>query len=624
MIAVVAVITDHSVELFDALQSLEPSLAGTPIVIAADDRAAIETQFAGLGLAALLPDTHYIGALHGGAGRARNRAIAHVLDTMPNVEALCFLAAGAMPPDWSLPRLRRLLQHHTAIDWFDATTDACDGRASPLVEALTDIRTTAILVRRHVFESLLRFCDELPDPAALRDFRLAALARGLAGWHVPCHGADNLPIRRDADRQTTLQRRHPWISNLKFLLQAEHRAAPRFAVYLPDLGTVRLGASSLPWAAYVTLFWAAFRAPGKNHGGAIFLVTSSLNLQVLEEAGLLTWILFDLETRLLGCEIASISLRRNADHRLTLAAPAMGPDPQAVLAAIAMTTLRDRLPGEFDRFVLTSDAGHAGLRVSNRQMHLSQQSPYVDPPADMVGELVKTCQELRRSPFATGNTPDVASLNLLLRGRFGGAVLPPAPQRAGPELAFVLPTLEDGLIEHTAVLVAGALRRRGYGVSLVLLGAATLRLSPASEAAFDEMFFLTGGDAPEALNLLSVFDAVLACNAAAVMDLMHRLQPQAVVTGAYVRRFETSETGRLVGDAQTALSFEPALDLVVAGSDACALLLHARGVASAKLVTVPDAAGATHDWDDAVGDLDDALRRHLAARNREAGPTPNL
>jgi glycosyltransferase involved in cell wall biosynthesis len=594
VIAVVVVISDQSIRLFDVLRSLVTSLADTRIVIVADDQADIDTQFAGLGLAALYPDIRYLGVGNGGPGRARNRAIACVLDTMPDAEALCFLAAGATPADLSPPRLRRLLQHHPQIDWFDAADDY-DGPAAPLIEALTDIRTTVSLVRRRVFDSELRFAEDLPDPAALRDFRLAALARGFSGWHVKCQGSENLTPMWLPDQQSALERRHPWSCDLKFLLDAEHLTAPRFAIYLPDLGTVQLGMSALPWSDYVRHFWAAIRAPAKNHCGSILVVTSSLNLQVLEDAGLLSWVLFDLETRLLGCEIASISLRRNADHRLTLAAPAAGPDPHAVLAAMAMTSVGDRMSGEADRFIVSSEAGQPGLRAANRQMHLSQVTPFVDPPGDMVGQLVKTCEELRRSPFAPDSAaappPATADgLNLLLRGRFGGAVLPPALHRPGPELAFVLPILEAGLIEQAAVLIAAALRRRGYVVSLVLLGATTLRLSPASEAAFDRVFFLTSTQAPEALNLLSVFDVVLACNATSVMNLMHRLQHRGVLTGAYIRRFEVSETGRHIGDAPLALAFEPALDMVVAGSDECALQLYERGVAAARLVTVPDAA----------------------------------
>jgi glycosyltransferase involved in cell wall biosynthesis len=586
VIAVIVVTQENSLRLFDALRSLGPSLDDSRIVIVAEGSAGIETQFAGLGLAALHPKMVFLG---GGRGGARNRGIEFALATLPEIEALCFLGADATPPDWSVVRLQMLLQRHPAIDWFDATDDS-DGPARPLAEVLATIGSSGSLVRRRVFDSGLRFNDSVPD--AWHDFRLCAIARGFSGWHVACHG------QPPGEGSSPPDRRQKWSGDLKWLLAAEHQTAPRFAIWLPDLGVVRLGSSAdatgevLPWADYVGRFWAAMRAPQTHHCGAVFVVTSSLNLQVLESAGVLAWMLFDLEARLLGSDIAAISLRRNADQRLTVVPPASGPDPQAVLAAMAITKLRDHLPGGADS-LFTSDAAQAALRISLRQLHLSQRTPYVDPPGEMVGELIKSCHELRRSAFSAESLPaPLASLNLKLRERFGGGVLPPFLDRPGAELAFVLAELEAGLAEQAAVLIAAALRRRGYVVSLVLLGATTLRLSQASEAAFDRVFFLTGGEAPEALNLLSVFDAVLACNAAAIMPLMPRLQQRGVVTGAYLRRFEFSETGRHVGVARVALAFEPALDMVVTGSDDFAVQMHASGVASAKLVSVPDAAGS--------------------------------
>ncbi len=667
MIAVVIPVYGHSVLLFDAVQSLARA-DGASVVIVDDGCPTLETSLAGLGLAELAPHIHYLRQPNCGLSGARNRGIAYVMERLPEAEAIFFLDADNMLSDWSLAEMRRMLAEYPDDDWFypDIRMFGLEweadyaGSFSPLIESLVNICEAGSLVRRRIFESGLRFSEELKLGFEDWDFWLTAIERGFRGRHFPSSGfryrkrPESMlanSTRAEMQIRAQLESRHPWMLDIVWAVGAEHRTVPRFAVHLVDLDIVRLTSSpdmvaeELSLSDYVARFWAAMRAPKQYHAGAIVIVTTSLHLAALKGAGLLGWVLYDLEVRLRDANIATFSLARHSRNRLAISAPEIGPVADAGLAALSMDLLRSICRDPFDDWIQTATDSKPMLRLSRRTVELPRRSPHHASLGDMVRQLVRLCIDLRRSPYAAGTglpeqdcslgTPNRADLNSKLRAKFGGGVLPPAIARQRPEIAFALPSFEFGGVERVALCVARALRRQGFVVSLLLLRSRTAQVSDEFAAAFDRVFFLdntefenwTGpsywgtalsrwsisGEQANELNLVSIFDAVIACHAGDLAGLFGALRRRGVVTAAYLHLFDAVETQRNTGHPHIALAYEHALDLFLCCSEDIALQMHARGVPSAKLVTVPNAGGVDIPPDFAAATLQ-------ARRARGGGP----
>jgi glycosyltransferase involved in cell wall biosynthesis len=645
VIALVIPVYRHSILLFDAIHSLA-KVEDTRIIIVDDGCPNLETQFAGLGLAALYPNITYMRGRNLGLSGARNRGIDHILANLPEAEAIYFLDADNMLSDWSLPQMRAALAQHPEDDWFypDIRMFGLEweaeynGAFSPLVESLLNICEAGSLVRRRVFEAGLRFSESLKLGFEDWDFWLTAIEHGFRGRHFPASGfryrkrpeSMLANAARDEDRiRGHLEQRHRWLRDVKWAVTAEHRTAPRYAIYLADLGIVRLTSSGemiteeMSWDAYITRFWAALRAPKQNHAGAVFIISSSLNLAALLAAGLLAWALFDLELRLRDCNIAALRLQRHPAGRMMIETPKIGAEPQAVLAGLSIDLLRQIAEDTTEAWFQSAATAAPLPRISTRTTHLAGEIPFLGPMGDILRWLVRATAELRHSEFATASgmpaqdcargTPDRAHFNRLLRAKFGGGILPPAFNRRGPEIAFAIPKFEFGGVEKVTMFVARALRRRGYTVSLILLKSQSIMRADNFADAFDRVFFLDNpefeswsgpsylgttlsrwsvfGEHANELNLLSIFDAVIACHGADVMGLMGNLQRRGVITAAYNHLFDATETGRHVGHPHIALAFEHALDLFICCSRDIGARMHAHGVPGSKITIVPNATG---------------------------------
>jgi len=375
------------------------------------------------------------------------------------------------------------------------------------------------------------------------------------------------------------------------------------------------------------------------------IITSSANLHTLRAAKLLSWSLHDLERRLRDANIATLTLGRAADAGVLCHPALIGPAGPAAAAAISMELLRQIAQDGSDAWVRTLATATPEPRLSTRTVDLPAAAGYAPPIGDMLGELLRLCMEIRVALFANAagfpredtyvGTPDRAQIPYRLRAKFGGGVLPPALARRGPEIAFALPHFAFGGVEKVTMFAARALRKRGYGVSLLLLKSGSLSVPPEFHDAFDRVFFLdspefeswtgprylgtalsrwsvSGAHADE-LNLASAFDAVIACHAADFLGLMGDLRRRGVITASYNHLFDITATGGACGHPYLTLAFEHALDLFICCSRDIALALHSHGVPAGKLVTVPNAAGLTIPPAAAAA----SLRAHLA---RTAGP----
>lgn len=645
-IAVVIPVFKQSALLFEAIGSLDADeLDSCEIVVVDDGCPAIATMLGGLGLAALHPRMHYVRGGNVGLSGARNRGIELVLRCLPGVDALFFLDADNLLSPGSLQKMRRMLEKHPDADWFypDSAMFGLEqevdygGPFSVFIEALVNICDAGSLVRRRVFEQGLRFCEDMRLGFEDWDFWLSAIERGFRGVHFPDAGfryrkrpesmlaeaeRDGAVIRAD------LKRRHAWTYDLHAMLLLEHADHPRFAVYLRDRGLVRLTSSAdaageeTSWTAWIARFWAAALDKNRHHAGAFLLVTTAAAWQLLQRMGLAAWVLNDLERRLNDSDLAAVKLSDAGGDVLATSAPAAGADPDAVIAAISTRLLRELV--QTDDKWLESAAGAKPLpRISVREVALPGWAWVARPAGGMLRMLVEAYAELRSAADAKARLlpgsgtklgwPDRSELHFRFRERFGGGVLAPLIPGTRPEIAFVMPLVEFAGVERSTLSAARALKRRGYGLTLVVLGSATVRLAAEVWRVFDRIFLRDGrefglysgasylgtgltrwslsGDQADELGLLSVFDVVIACQSADLMGLTGSLRRHGVVAATWLHVFDRSQTGRRTGHPHLALAFEHALDLVVTCSEALRDEMYARGIPAEKLVVVPNAPG---------------------------------
>jgi glycosyltransferase involved in cell wall biosynthesis len=662
-VALVIPVFQHSVLLFDALHSCDVE-AFAAVIIIDDGCPHIETQFAGIGLAAIYSNVTYLRGGNRGLSGARNCGIEFVLRHLPHVTAIYFLDADNMLSAWSLPQMEHMLHEYPDDHWFypDIRMFGLEWEASyagdflPLLETIDNICEAGSLVRRTVFENGLRFSEQLKLGFEDWDFWLSAIEHGFRGRHFASSGfryrkrPESMLANSERDKSFIhgqLDRRHPWLRDIRWATTAEHVTLPRYAIYLSDLNLVRFSSSAdlsteeISGADYVARFWAALRAPKTCYAGAFLIVTSSANMSTLHAAKILSWSFHDMERRLRDCNIAALSLGRNSDRSLTCHPPTIGASSAAVAVAVSMELLRRVAMDSSDVWLKSVVTDDPQPRLSARHVDLPVASDYAMPLGDMLRELLRICTELRLSPFAgaasvpgedaTLGTPDRAQIGYRLRTKFGGGLLPPELSRQDHEIAFAVPRFAFGGVEKVTMFAARALRRRGYRVSLMLLKTGDLLLADEFDEAFDRVFFLdnqefeswtgpryfgtalsrwsvSGAHADE-LNLFSAFDAVIACHAADVLGLLGDLRRRGAVTATYNHLFDVTPSGRNCGHPHLTLAYEHVLDMFICCSDDIALTLHGHGVPADKIVIVPNAAGITIPLSESAESLAGHLKR---------------
>ncbi len=650
-IAIVIPVYRHSVLLYDAIASLRDGQRSACDIILVDDGCPDPaTMLAGLGLSALDQRIQYIRSGNRGLSGARNRGIEFVLAGLPGAEAIFFLDADNALSPWSLSRMTHVLADDPEADWFypDIRMFGLEwdgdfaGPYTVLAHVTQNICEAGSLVRRRVFEAGTRFSEQMRLGHEDWDFWLSAVEAGFRGRHFSGSGfryrkrpesmvanssRDAVAIRDD------LEKRHAWTRDLRTMLALEHAECPRYAIYLWDLHLVRLTSSAdghteeMTWPDYVIRFWRGARAPHVFHSGAMLIVTTSTDMRLLRDAKLWYWAVSDLESRLRDCNIACLTIRPTVEGRFGIGEASAKLDhdarhQSAAFAAITMQLLREVVLDATDDWIASAGTPEPGPRTSRRDVLLPPSSLTSQPQHGALRSLVVACLELRRSDYSTARylpgtgmqagTPDRSGLHRELRMRFGGGLLPPALHERRVEIAYILPLVEFGGVEKTTIHVAAALKALGHATSLIVLKARTVYLAPAVMRAFDRVIFMdnaefhnfTGprylgtnltrwsvaGDHADAVNLLSVFDAVITAHAADALGLMGELRRRGVVTASHLQVFDRTDTGRPVGHPVLTVAFEHALDLVITCSRRLSSEMHALGVPWSKITLLPNAS----------------------------------
>ncbi|MFH6785227.1 glycosyltransferase [Methylobacterium sp. MA0201] len=635
----------HSLLLHEAIQSVLDSSDGHPvdIVIVDDGCPDFETLCGGIGLSILHDNVHYCRSFNKGLSGARNVGINYCLKNI-DFDGIYFLDADNRVSDYSVSQMVELLQHNPESDWFYPDirmfgiewNGSYEGRFSPFIEALQNICEAGSLVRREVFDRGIRFSETLKHGFEDWDFFLTASEAGFRGFHAPSLGfmyrkrPESMLANSHRDQQFVLKQledRHPWMRNPRWLTHAEHVYNPRYAIFIYDLGVVRLSSSiecfseEISWDEYVRRFWASDIKPNVYSMGLTVVVMSSATLSLLKSFMLGSWVIFDLERGLHRAHLTSIEIGHSTSHDLTIKTPAPHAGANLDCLAVSSRVLKEIVIDGSDEWVRGLVTGTRGGAHMTRTIHLPKDSPISLLPSRASENFLHMCRDLATSDYSQSNkflrprddlgTPNRSSAALILREKFGHSVLAPHLKRKPIEVGFVLPIVDFGGVEKVTIAVAEQLKKLGYGTSLFIAKRQDIKRFDHVTAAFDRVFFLdndnfddwsgpdylgtnlakwsVSGSHMEEANLLSAMDVLISCHSGDVMGVMGQLKRAGTVTASYLHLFDKTYLDRRCGHPFIAVAFEHALDLLIGCSEAICAELQAEGVPPSKLVVVPNA-----------------------------------
>ncbi|NGM35612.1 glycosyltransferase [Methylobacterium sp. DB0501] len=635
----------HSLLLHEAVQSVLDNGRedAVDIVIVDDGCPELETLCGGVGLSILHENVHYCRSFNKGLSGARNVGIEYSLKNI-DFDAIYFLDADNRVSDYSVAQMIQLLRHNSEGDWFYPDirmfgiewSGSYESSFSPFIEALQNICEAGSLVRRRVFDRGIRFSETLKHGFEDWDFFLTASEAGFHGIHAPSLGflyrkrPESMLADSTRDQEFVLKQledRHPWIKDRRWLTHAEHVYNPRYAIFIYDLGVVRMSSSiesfteEMTWDEYKRRFWAWEIKPNVYNIGSTMIVMNSATLSLLESLMLGSWVIFDLERGLQRANLTSVEISQSANHDLKIKAPVPYSGVNLDCLAISSRLLREVVSDSSDGWVRGLVSGAHGGAHTSRAVHLPKGSPINLLPSPVAENFLYMCRDLATSSYSQSNktlrprdsvgSPNRASAAVMLRDKFGHTVLAPYLKRKDIEIGFVLPIVDFGGVEKVTLAVAKQMRNLGYGTNLFVAKRREIKQFNLVAAAFDRVFFIdndafddwsgpdylgtnlskwsVSGSQMDEANLLSAMDVLISCHSLDILGVMGQLRRSGTVTASYLHLFDKTYLDRRVGHPFVAVAYEHALDLFIGCSEAICAELQAEGVPPSKLVVVPNA-----------------------------------
>ncbi len=642
-IAIVVPTFKHSSLMLEAVASVRSacSRADAHVVIVDDGCPYFQTVFSG-SLAAG-GNIHYVRQVNRGLSGARNCGIDFVLSYLPQCAAVYFLDADNRLSSFSVDRFQDALAQNPDVDWFypDIVMTGIpwsgdySGPFRCLTETLMNICEAGSLVRRHVFESGLRFDEKMRAGYEDWEFWISLMERGFVGAHLPASGflyrkrAESMladSSRRHEEILGYIMTKHPWMQDMKTLIALEHWEAPRFAIVCSDTSTVLLGSDPMwmkeySFQKYEDLLRLSHERPNWVSAGAILVFSSKSALRRLQAAGLLHSIFWRAEVELDRHNFVSVCISAAEDQYTTQVRAHIG--AQSDLLFLKMPLMRSVLADASDAWIMQIIDAPEGIGCGA----IDVKSPELRTPTTALREqrraLYEFARRLRmggmpalwsgRSAAKHEGTPDVTSLPARLRNMMGRGVLPCQLREAHkPNVAMLLPIMEFGGVEKVAFRVACEFRRRGFTVDLIIFGNKRACHYDAHSNGYDHIYIMDhisteyGGaiyegtylpnnatsNHPEIENLLLSYDVVINSHAAGVLHNFANLRRAGVITVNYIHLIEYTHRGLATGHPIMGLAFEHSIDVMACCSRQMAAQIAALGVPREKIVEVPNGPGA--------------------------------
>ncbi len=676
LVAIVIPLFKHSVLVSEAITCAVAQSADFPLVtiIVNDGCPFKETDQVCRDFALAYPDqVFYLNRQNGGLSAARNTGIDFALTTWDSIQAIYFLDADNRISPQTIAKAFQCLLDNPAVGWIypdihmfgEEHNFDYGGEYSRLIHLKVNICEAGSLVRRQVFEAGCRYDEDMKLGFEDWEFWWQALDVGFIGRHLPEFGfqyrkrPESMLKNSDRDKQGIvhyMERKHKKLLTHRHVINLEHQEAPRYAIFLSDLGKVIL--TSDPTVKEHTVSVEEFRelyqrakiAPTQYHRPHFLIFTRSRVLQCLEEQGLSRWTFWRLEGASNQFNFANLNLAFHSESRIISQdhqdnfKHQVGLTDYLIITTINLMDACLNDPQEDWINSLLSSKPLPTIFNLGLVLPYSQSSEILSSGA--LYSLMSIYKDLRLNyqnisqkswNWHTTHLPQRSLMFDHVRSLLNsGAVYPILHNSNKKQMGFLLPLVEFGGVEKVALNIAKVFHDSGWAVHLFVFNQEIAAI-PEWGQVFETINFLhdpkmyqfggpkymgtfrdhwsISGDHSQAIGLLGWLDVLVNFHSVAANSIMGPLRRAGVKTAISLHVHDLSPWGRPVGFTHVSLGYEHAYNYIIPCSHQMGDWCHSMGVPEDKIVVLPNACGYP---------LEDTLKNEILARKWEQRPHEGL
>lgn len=593
----------------------------------------------------------YLRQKNRGLSGARNAGIDFVLQAWPDVEAIYLLDADNRLFPSALDRAFRYLLNHPNADWIYPSIDMFGlehnfeyaGDYSILRHLEDNMCEAGSLIRRRVFESDLRFDENMKEGYEDWEFWLQACEKGFRGRNLSEFGFQYRKrpesMVKDTQRQHTsvvsyIQKKH---ASLFFshhsLVNIEHYEAPRYAIYISESAKFILTSDPCERSHQITLsdfinLYGRGAQLGTRYSRPPFLFFSnSVTLEHLEANGLLQWTFWYIEDKLDHYNIACLSVGESEDeNKIEFETSENLSFIQEKRGLVAISAdLFDKCIADDDKSwlmsVYTKNPRPSIYSLNVRTPKARIATSFIgDASSDMINiflklgnmELTKNDKQRWEWRNKVGIRRD--KLFKIIRERLEAkTVCPRSVNSKDRHVGIILPLSSFGGVEKVAFNISKILKDNSWIPHLFIFDRREIYCMPEWKGLYASINFLDDPhlsydihnqdlcmgihlhrpikdfDQKRAVGLLSGMDLVINFHSIATNSLLGRLKNSGITTASSVHLLDLTKYGRVTGHPYLSLIYEHALDFILCHSKLLFDWCHTMGVPLSKLVLVPNA-----------------------------------
>lgn len=575
---------------------------------------------------------HYLHRKNGGLSAARNSGIDAALGMWPSVEAIQLLDSDDRLGPFSLQAAYDTLQQNPDAHWaypncrrfgFGREFTDVAGPWNALELLVRNYIYCASLVRRSVFESGLRYDEQMRLGYEDWNFWISAAEMGYRGAHAPDvdfqyrRRAESMladTARAEAVVTEYVRRAHSKLYSPARVLELEHTYMPRFAIVLADEGRVVIASDPsrldrvFPIDELGPRLRRGVHQPQRAPFPPYVAVTTRVVLEAASKAHCLAGLFWALQHRVdqAPAQIAAarIRTRPGRDYSLSLSIETAQSSPMVAHTAIAVLSskvlhecaLAHQPDSPFHAPVATAarDVNLLSFQLTHPQASMEPSIDVLSSLNQLVGRIAPT---LRNTPGvsldqSTGPRRLVCDSGPILDSLFKSGPLHPALlDRSKIHVGYVIPVCEFGGAERVTMNFARETRNCGWRPHLFVIGTASAHLLPEFAEVFDSVTLVPTAmtTRPEdLLGLLANMNVVVNNNCSGVDPILASLRRLGIRTFAQIHSVTIPHVGLPTGQPYEVLRYEHCLDGVLVVSRKLATWCRSWGIPEAKIIHVPN------------------------------------
>jgi glycosyltransferase involved in cell wall biosynthesis len=583
----------------------------------------------------------YVHRRNGGLSAARNTGVDYALGAWPTVAAIQMLDSDDRLGPLSLQTAYDTLQNHPEAQWsyppcqrFGMTEDFVSVEGPWVVVELLGINYVmcASMVRRSVFESGLRYDEQMKIGYEDWEFWIHCVSKGLRGIHAP---TVDFRYRQRAESMLSgcawhhdsicgyIRAKHPSLYEPRRVIELEHEEIPRYAIYFTDTGRLSLTSDPTMEGRRISREELLPRLkrwqvrPKAERFPSLLVVTSEAFLRATNNGHCTPWLFWHLQNRLVDTDAKFVTVRlaqrlsrgfclRTVDDALSLNLSGTN----ASLIMLRTTLLHSCLTDPNVAWLRDALNGEPGSAVDCTEVQLATTANPDEALPDAAQELIRLVEALGPDYRATPSidvsggktvyrqTGEASEVTRLLLG--SGPLLPKVMDRERIHIGYVIPICAFGGVERVSCNLARESRQRGWAPHLFLIGSDRVQLLEEFKNAFETISIV---DDPAALavdrltGLLSTMDVVVNNNCSHVNVAYGALRRAGVRTFAQLHSVSVSSGRMPTGQPYETIKYEHTLNGVLVISEKLLRWCRSWGIPEEKLILARNAPSFAVDED---------------------------